>query len=128
MIGYLRVPTEEQANSGLWLEAQRDTIQRYADAHGWDVVWYVDEGLSAKSLSRQQLQDALAKRQGRHMGRISALPASAAARQLALRRTRTLAGTAAQLNAEGFATATGAEWSANSVANTQARLSSTVAA
>lgn len=59
MIGYLRVSTEEQAHSGLGLEAQRDTIQRYADSHGWDVVWYVDEGLSAKSLDRPQLQAAL---------------------------------------------------------------------
>ncbi|MCU1416791.1 MAG: recombinase [Schumannella sp.] len=61
MVGYLRVSTEEQANSGLGLEAQRDTIQRYADAHGWDVLWYVDEGLSAKSLARPQLQAALAR-------------------------------------------------------------------
>lgn len=38
MIGYLRVSTEEQANSGLGLDAQRETIQRYADSHGWDVV------------------------------------------------------------------------------------------
>jgi hypothetical protein len=34
----LRVSTEEQANSGLGLEAQRECIQRYADAHGWDVI------------------------------------------------------------------------------------------
>ena len=59
MIGYLRVSTEEQANSGLGLDAQRDTIQRYADAHGWDLVWYEDAGLSAKSLARPQLQGAL---------------------------------------------------------------------
>lgn len=61
MIGYLRVSTEEQATSGLGLDAQRDTIQRYADAHGWGVVWYVDEGLSAKSLDRPQLQAALTR-------------------------------------------------------------------
>lgn len=61
MIGYLRVSTEEQASSGLGMEAQRDTIQRYADAHGWEVVWYVDEGLSAKSLARPQLQAALTR-------------------------------------------------------------------
>jgi DNA invertase Pin-like site-specific DNA recombinase len=61
MIGYLRVSTEEQANSGLGLEAQRDTIQRYADAHSWEVVWYEDAGLSAKSLDRPQLQAALAR-------------------------------------------------------------------
>ncbi|WP_205791562.1 recombinase family protein [Microbacterium sulfonylureivorans] len=34
MIGYLRVSTEEQAASGLGLEAQRDTITRYAASHG----------------------------------------------------------------------------------------------
>lgn len=59
MIGYLRVSTDEQANSGLGLEAQRDTIQHYADSHGWDVVWYEDAGVSAKSLDRPQLQAAL---------------------------------------------------------------------
>lgn len=59
MIGYLRVSTEEQVSSGLGLDAQRDTVQRYADAHGWDVVWYEDEGLSAKTLARPQLQAAL---------------------------------------------------------------------
>lgn len=59
MIGYLRVSTEEQATSGLGLDAQRDTIQRYADAHGWDLIWHADEGLSAKSLDRPQLQAAL---------------------------------------------------------------------
>lgn len=61
MIGYLRVSTEEQASSGLGLEAQRDTIARYAASHGWDVVWYEDAGVSAKSLDRPQLQAALAR-------------------------------------------------------------------
>ena len=45
MIGYLRVSTEEQASSGLGLEAQRETSQRDADAHGWELIWYVDESL-----------------------------------------------------------------------------------
>jgi DNA invertase Pin-like site-specific DNA recombinase len=61
MIGYLRVSTEEQANSGLGLEAQRDTITRYADSHGWDVVWYMDEGKSAKNMDRPQIQAALGR-------------------------------------------------------------------
>lgn len=207
MIGYLRVSTEEQANSGLGLDAQRDTIQRYADAHGWDLVWYEDAGLSAKSLARPQLQGALdrldvspkrrdvdgivvakldrlsrrvvdfagvlelararkwalvaidlgvdtssptgelvanvmmsvaqwerrvigertssamqaAKRAGRHMGRVSTLPSSTAERLLALRATHTLADTAAQLNAEGYSTATGSTWSPNSVSKVQKR-------
>lgn len=61
MIGYLRVSTEEQASSGLGLEAQRDTIQRYAEQHGWEIVWYVDEGKSAKNMDRPELQAALAR-------------------------------------------------------------------
>lgn len=208
MIGYLRVSTEEQASSGLGLEAQRETIQRYADAHGWDLVWYVDEGLSAKSLDRPQLQDALtrlyvipkrrdvdgivvakldrlsrsvhdfsgilkiaatrkwavvaidlgvdtstptgklvanvmmsvaewerevigertsaamqaAKRAGKHMGRVSVLPEATGERLLALRATHTLAATAAQLNAEGLATATGTMWTVGTVAAAQKRL------
>ena len=211
MIGYLRVSTEEQASSGLGLAAQRECIQRYADAHGWDVSWYMDEGLSAKSLDRPQLQAALArlhvipkrrdvagivvakldrlsrsvhdfsgilklaaarrwsvvaidlgvdtstptgklvanvmmsvaewerevigertsvamqaaKRQGRHMGRVSILPQSTGDRLLTLRATHTLAGTAVQLNAEGLTTATGEPWSANTVAKVQKRLSAT---
>lgn len=208
MIGYLRVSTEEQATSGLGLDAQRDAIQRYADAQGWDVLWYVDEGLSAKSLARPQLQAALArvqvpakrrdvdgivvakldrlsrsvhdfsgilklaaarkwalvaidlgvdtstptgrlvanvmmsvaewerevigertsaamqaaKRQGRHMGRVSMLPKATGDRLLALRSTRTLAATADALNAEGLTTASGASWSVNTVAKVQKRL------
>lgn len=208
MIGYLRVSTEEQATSGLGLRAQRETIQRYADSHGWDVVWYADEGLSAKSLDRPQLQAALtrlhvppkrrdvdgivvakldrlsrsvhdfsgvlnlavtrkwavvaidlgvdtstptgklvanvmmavaewerevigertsaamqaAKRQGRHMGRVSMLPAATADRLVALRRMYTLAATAAQLNAEGLPTATGTAWTAGTVANAHRRM------
>lgn len=208
MIGYLRVSTEEQASSGLGLEAQRETIRRYADAHNWDVVWYEDAGLSAKSLARPQLQAALdrlnlapkrrdvdgivvakldrlsrsvvdfagvldlararkwalvaidlgvdtstptgelvanvmmsvaqwerrvigertsaamqaAKRQGRHMGRVSALPEATGARLLALRATHTLASTADVLNAEGLTTATGAEWSSNTISKAHKRL------
>lgn len=208
MIGYLRVSTEEQANSGLGLEAQRDTIQRYADTHGWEIVWYEDAGLSAKSLNRPQLQAALsrlqthprardvdgivvarldrlsrsvvdfasvlelararqwalvaidlgvdtstptgelvanlmmsvaqwerrvisertsaamqaAKRQGRHMGRVSTLPHSTGDRLLALRAAHTLAQTAALLNAEGLTTATGETWTESNVCKTYKRL------
>jgi DNA invertase Pin-like site-specific DNA recombinase len=209
MVGYLRVSTEEQAHSGLGLNAQRDTIQRYADAHGWELIWFVDEGLSAKSLDRPQLQAALtrldvlpkrrdvdglvvakldrlsrsvhdfsgllklasarrwsvvaidlgvdtstptgklvanvmmsvaewerevigertsvamqaAKRQGRHMGRVSTLPQPTGDRLLALRAALSLVLTAEQLNAEGLTTATGAPWSANAVAKVHKRLS-----
>ena len=47
VVGYLRVSTEEQAVSGLGLEAQRATIAARADAEGWTVVsWLTDEGVS----------------------------------------------------------------------------------
>ncbi|AOX44405.1 recombinase family protein [Microbacterium sp. BH-3-3-3] len=210
MIGYLRVSTEDQARSGLGLEAQRDIIQRYADAHGWGIVWYEDQGVSAKSLNRPQLQAALcrlhplrrdvdgivvakldrlsrsvvdfagvlgvartrgwalvaidlgvdtssptgelvanlmmsvaqwerrvigertsaamqaAKRQGRHMGRVSMLPAATADRLVALRRTHTLAATATQLNSEGRVTATGSTWTVGTVAAVHKRLNQTM--
>lgn len=214
MIGYLRVSTEEQATSGLGLEAQRETIQHYADAHDWDVIWYEDAGISAKSLDRPQLQAALtrldaspkrrdvdgivvakldrlsrsvadfasvlevarsrkwamvaidlgvdtstptgelvanvmmsvaqwerriigertsaamqaAKHQGRHMGRVSALPDATADRLLELRATRTLAATADALNAEGLTTATGTRWTEHNVCKTQHRLTRDAAA
>ncbi|MBG6238211.1 DNA invertase Pin-like site-specific DNA recombinase [Mycetocola sp. CAN_C7] len=59
VIGYTRVSTEEQGRSGLGLEAQRATISAHANAKGWEVVWVTDEGMSAKSLDRPGLQDAL---------------------------------------------------------------------
>jgi len=63
-----------------------------------------------------------AKRQGRHMGRVSMLPQATSGRLLTLRASYTLAGTAVQLNAEGLTTATGGTWTANSVGKARARL------
>ncbi|MDN3227198.1 recombinase family protein [Kocuria rhizophila] len=63
-----------------------------------------------------------AKRQGRHMGRVSVLPPATGDRLLALRSTRTLAAAAAALNAEGHTTATGLPWTVNGVAKAQRRL------
>ena len=60
VIGYLRVSTEEQASSGLGLEAQRSTIQKAADARGWQVIWIEDAGHSAKTLKRPGITKALA--------------------------------------------------------------------
>jgi len=60
IIGYTRVSTEEQGRSGLGLAAQRKAIAAYASAKEWEVVWLCDEGLSAKSLNRPALQEALA--------------------------------------------------------------------
>jgi DNA invertase Pin-like site-specific DNA recombinase len=59
VIGYLRVSTDEQASSGLGLEAQRARIQNEAAHKGWEVRWLVDEGYSAKNLHRPALTEAL---------------------------------------------------------------------
>ncbi|PXW34059.1 UNVERIFIED_CONTAM: recombinase [Williamsia faeni] len=49
VVAYLRVSTEEQAESGLGLAAQRAAITAEAERRGWEIVaWHVDEGISAK--------------------------------------------------------------------------------
>jgi len=65
MIGYLRVSTEEQADDGNGLDAQRFAIQHEADRCGWDLSWFVDPGYSAKDTNRPDLQRALAALQRR---------------------------------------------------------------
>ena len=60
VIGYLRVSTREQADSGLGLDAQRRTISDEADRRGWKVEWLVDDGRSARNLNRPALTEALA--------------------------------------------------------------------
>jgi hypothetical protein len=52
VIGYLRVSTEEQARSGLGMDAQREAIEVAAKARGWHVTWAVDDGYSGSTLKR----------------------------------------------------------------------------
>jgi DNA invertase Pin-like site-specific DNA recombinase len=59
VIGYLRVSTNEQANSGHGLDAQRAAIAAEAERRGWTVQWLEDPGVSAKSLDRPGMQYAL---------------------------------------------------------------------
>lgn len=62
VIGYIRVSTDDQARSGLGLEAQEQTLRQAAAREGWDLVdLVVDEGRSAKSLDRKGLLDAVAR-------------------------------------------------------------------
>jgi DNA invertase Pin-like site-specific DNA recombinase len=59
-IGYLRVSTSDQADSGLGLEAQRRRIEAYCTAQGWNLVEVVtDAGVSAKTLRRPGLLKAI---------------------------------------------------------------------
>jgi len=59
VIGYLRVSTAEQADSGAGMGAQRAAIQAEADRRGWDVTWIEDAGYSAKDLKRPGVLRAL---------------------------------------------------------------------
>ena len=54
VLGYLRVSTEEQARSGLGLDAQRETIRAEADRRGWEVEWVADDGVSGGTAPRER--------------------------------------------------------------------------
>jgi DNA invertase Pin-like site-specific DNA recombinase len=62
VVGYIRVSTSEQADSGAGLEAQRTTIRAACEAKGWELVaLHEDAGLSGARLDRPGLQEALAE-------------------------------------------------------------------
>lgn len=55
VVCYIRVSTTEQKLHGLSLDAQRDTLTRYAKANGLHIVgWYEDEGVSGRKLIRRR--------------------------------------------------------------------------
>lgn len=61
VVGYVRVSTDEQANSGAGLEAQRRAIRAECSRRGWDLRHLLeDRGASAKGLERPGLSTALA--------------------------------------------------------------------
>jgi DNA invertase Pin-like site-specific DNA recombinase len=61
VVGYIRVSTDDQADSGLGLEAQRAAIVAECERRGWDLAdVYEDAGASGKALNnRPALQKAL---------------------------------------------------------------------
>jgi DNA invertase Pin-like site-specific DNA recombinase len=60
VVGYCRVSTQDQSDSGLGLEAQKAAIRSECDRKGWALVELVeDAGYSAKSLSRPGMDHAL---------------------------------------------------------------------
>ena len=60
VIGYLRCSTDEQARSGLGLEAQQERISSEAARRGWNVRWVCDDGYTAATLDRPGITQALA--------------------------------------------------------------------
>jgi DNA invertase Pin-like site-specific DNA recombinase len=59
-IAYMRVSTEEQARSGLGLEAQRDAIAAEVERREWSLVAEVtDDGISGSTLARPGIAQAL---------------------------------------------------------------------
>jgi DNA invertase Pin-like site-specific DNA recombinase len=64
--GYARVSTEEQAQSGNGLEAQRSAIDAETTRRGWAVEHHADEGASGKYINAnlQQALQLLASGQG----------------------------------------------------------------
>jgi DNA invertase Pin-like site-specific DNA recombinase len=54
-IGYIRVSTQEQAQSGLGLEAQAVAIRAEATRRGWDLEIIADEGESGSKVDRPGL-------------------------------------------------------------------------
>jgi DNA invertase Pin-like site-specific DNA recombinase len=60
VLAYVRVSSEEQADSRAGLEAQRGVIQRECERRGWEIVEVIeDAGFSAKDLRRPGVRAAL---------------------------------------------------------------------
>ena len=54
-IGYVRVSTSEQSESGLGLEAQRQAIRAEAERQGWELVAiHEDAGISGKGMANRE--------------------------------------------------------------------------
>ncbi|HWI66719.1 MAG TPA: recombinase family protein [Symbiobacteriaceae bacterium] len=61
---YMRVSTEEQAQSGYSMAGQRDKLDLFAQLQGYVVGgWYRDDGVSAKDLNRPEFQRMMAEAQ-----------------------------------------------------------------
>lgn len=64
-IGYIRVSTEQQADGGVSLDAQRARVEAMAVVGGYELIGIeVDAGISASTLERPGLQSALSALEG----------------------------------------------------------------
>src|SRR5580765_4731215 len=66
VLGYVRVSTDEQSDSGAGLKAQRQAIVTECRRRGWHLVEVIeDAGYSAKDLKRPGVQEAIRVLQSR---------------------------------------------------------------
>lgn len=82
---YIRVSTQLQADEGFSLEAQRERLQAYCTAQGWNVCpghIYVDAGVSGKTLDREQFQTMLEAAKAGQVQRIVAMKLDRVARNV----------------------------------------------
>lgn len=57
---YIRVSTDEQAEEGYSISAQRERLTAYCISQGWEIHdFYIDDGASAKDLDRKELKRLL---------------------------------------------------------------------
>ncbi len=69
VVAYVRVSTEEQADSGAGLAAQRAAISAECERRGWQVVQVLeDAGYSAKDMKRPGIREALETLKRREAG------------------------------------------------------------
>lgn len=69
VLGYARVSTDEQKQSGAWLAAQRAAIEAECRRRGWHLVEVIeDAGYSARDLKRPGVQVALETLRRREAG------------------------------------------------------------
>lgn len=61
IVGYIRVSTKKQGDSGLGLEAQKQAIEEYANRNGLEITEIFIEIESGRKSSRAQLQAAIAR-------------------------------------------------------------------
>lgn len=58
---YCRVSTEEQAKFGFSIAAQKDALEKYCKQNNYEYDFFIDEGISASSMKRPELQKMLNK-------------------------------------------------------------------
>ncbi|HCG4535528.1 TPA: recombinase family protein [Salmonella enterica subsp. enterica serovar Typhi str. AG3] len=65
---YIRVSTEEQANEGYSISAQRERLKAFCVAQNWtEHKFYVDEGISGRSTNRPQFKKLMSDIESGHI-------------------------------------------------------------